>query len=66
VSFRGYRLRLVADTPVERVAEAVVEAVRHERRHVRLPTRASMLPLLSEAPRRLIETLIAGVPPRRP
>jgi uncharacterized protein len=63
---RFYRLRLVVDTPVERVAEKVVEAVQRDRRHVRLPTRAAPLPLLAEAPRRLIETLISGVPPREP
>jgi uncharacterized protein len=61
---RFYRLHLVVDTPVERVAEKVVDAVRRNRRHVRLPTRAAPLPLLAEAPRRLIETLISGVPPR--
>jgi short-subunit dehydrogenase len=62
---RFYRLRLVVDTPVERVAEKVVDAVRRDRRHVRLPTRAAPLPLLAEAPRRLIEALISGVPPRQ-
>ena len=61
---RFYRLRLVVDTPAERVADKVVDAVRRNRRHVRLPTRAAPLPLLAEAPRRLIETLISGVPPR--
>ena len=61
---RFYRLRLVADTPPERVAAAVVDAVRRDRRYVRLPRRAALLPGMSELPRRVIETIIAGVPPR--
>jgi uncharacterized protein len=62
---RFYRLRLVVDTPVERVAEEVVAAVRSNRRHVRLPTRAGLLPALAEVPRRLMELLLTGIRPTR-
>jgi short-subunit dehydrogenase len=62
---RFYRLHLVVDTSVERVADAVVKAVRKGRRHVRLPSRAGLLPALAEAPRRLMEILLTGVRPVR-
>jgi uncharacterized protein len=63
---RFYRLHLVVDTPTERVAQAVVAAVRKSRRHVRLPSRAGLLPALAEAPRWLMEMLLTGVHPVRP
>ncbi len=63
---RFYRFHVVVDTPVERVGEAVVAAVRKNRRHVRLPTRAGLLPALAEVPRRLMELLLTGVRPIRP
>jgi short-subunit dehydrogenase len=58
---RGYRSQLVADTPKERLAHAVVDAVRRGRRHVRLPRRMIPLPMLAEAPRRVAELLLTGV-----
>ena len=64
-SFRRlYRLRLLVDVPREKVAEEVVEAVQKGRRHVRIPKRAVAFPLLAEAPRRTVELLLTGVPPR--
>jgi uncharacterized protein len=59
---RFYRTRLMVQVPREKVADEVVEAVRKGRRHVRLPKRAVLAPLLSEAPRRSMELLLAGVP----
>ena len=61
---RGYRLHLVTDTPVDVIAEATVEAVEKEHRHVRYPKRAVLFPILSEAPRRMIELMLTGVKPR--
>jgi uncharacterized protein len=54
-------LQLIPDISPEKVAAAVVSAVEHDRRHVRLPARATLFPLLVEAPRRTMEWLLAGV-----
>lgn len=61
---RFYRMRLLVDVPREKVADEVVEAVQKGRRHVRIPKRAVLLPMLSEAPRRTAEVLLTGVPHR--
>ncbi len=58
---RFYKLQLLVDIPREQVAEEVVAAVEKGKRHVRLPKRALTFPLLSEAPRRIVETLLVGV-----
>jgi short-subunit dehydrogenase len=58
---RLYRLRVLCDTPPERVCRATVRAVATGRRHVRLPRRAVLFPLLVEAPRRIVEWLTLGV-----
>jgi uncharacterized protein len=64
-SFRRlYRLQVLADTPPERLYRATVRAVASGRRHVRLPRRSVLFPLLAEAPRRIVEWLITGVRPR--
>jgi short-subunit dehydrogenase len=59
---RFNRMRLLVDVPPEKVADEVVEAVQKGRRHVRIPKRAALLPLLSEAPRRFAELMLTGVP----
>jgi uncharacterized protein len=59
---RFYRTRLIIDVPREKVADAVVEAVQKGRRHVRLPKRAALFPMLVEAPRRTAELMLTGVP----
>ncbi|MFZ0831669.1 MAG: SDR family NAD(P)-dependent oxidoreductase [Mycobacterium sp.] len=61
---RFYRLRLIVDVPRETVADEVVRAVQRGRRHVRIPKRAALFPMLSEAPRRTVELLLGGVPAR--
>jgi short-subunit dehydrogenase len=61
---RLYRLRLLVDVDREVVARTVVDAVRAGRRHVRHPKRALAFPLLSEAPRRVVELLLTGVQAR--
>jgi uncharacterized protein len=59
---RFYQMRLLVDVPREKVADEVVEAVQKGRRHVRIPKRAALFPMLSEAPRRTTELLLTGVP----
>ena len=59
---RFYRLRLLVDIPKEKVADAVLDAVRKEKKHVRFPKRAMAFALLAEAPRRAVELLLTGVP----
>jgi short-subunit dehydrogenase len=59
---RFYRLQLLVDFPKERLANEVVDAVVHDRRHVRIPRRAALFPMLTEAPRRMTELLLARVP----
>jgi short-subunit dehydrogenase len=63
LSFRRfYRLQLLVDKPRELLADQVVNAVAHNKKHVRLPRRAALFPLLTEAPRRTTELLLARVP----
>jgi short-subunit dehydrogenase len=61
---RFYRMRLMVDVPREKVADEVVEAVQKGRRHVRLPKRSALFPMLCEAPRRITEVALTGVPHR--
>jgi len=58
---RFYRLQLIADVPRETVADEVITAVDKDRRHVRIPKRSLLFPLLSEAPRRMTEMFLTGV-----
>jgi short-subunit dehydrogenase len=55
------KLQLVADLDMDRVADALVQAIERDRRHLRLPHRDALFPLLTEAPRRMTEWLLAGV-----
>ena len=59
---RFYRMHLIVDVPREKVADEVVRAVQQGRRHVRIPKRAALFPMLSEVPRRTAELLLGGVP----
>jgi hypothetical protein len=59
---RAYRLRVGVKVPRERVAEEVVRAVQKDRRHVRVPKRAALFPLIAEAPRRATEIMLTGIP----
>jgi len=61
---RSYRMRLAVDVPRETVADQVVEAVQKGRRHVRIPKRGAVFPMLCEVPRRIAEVLLTGVPHR--
>jgi uncharacterized protein len=52
---RGKRSARDVQMPVEKVVDAIVEAVRRDRRHVRLPRSLAPLGMLVEVPRRLGE-----------
>jgi hypothetical protein len=54
-------LRLSVDLDMNDVVDALVHALEHDRRHVRMPKRDALFPLLAEAPRRMTEWLLAGV-----
>jgi short-subunit dehydrogenase len=58
---RFYKLQLLVDVPKEQIAEEIVVAVERGKRHVRSPKRALVFPLLNEAPRRIVESLLIGV-----
>jgi hypothetical protein len=59
---RASRMRLSVEVPREIVADKVVAAVRHDRKHVRLPKRTAGFPALTEVPRRITELILTGVP----
>jgi len=54
-------LRLEVDLELATVVDALVDAIEHERKHVRMPKRDILFPLLAETPRRLTELLLVGV-----
>lgn len=58
---RAYRTGMIADTPVEVVAAAVVDAVANCRRHVILPRRAAPIARLVDAPRRVVGAFLTGI-----
>ena len=61
-AFRRFeKLRLLADVHVDKVGAAVVDAVRRDKGHVRLPKRAAGFGAMVEAPRRVTELLLGGV-----
>jgi len=55
------RLHLAVDLRMDTVADALITAIEHGRRHLRLPRRDALFPALSEAPRRITEWLLKGV-----
>jgi short-subunit dehydrogenase len=59
---RFYQLKLLVDVSRDVVAEQAVAAVIHNRRHVRVPKRQAWNAMLAEAPRRLVELALTGVP----
>ena len=59
------RLRLTYDLDMDKVAVAVADAIERRSRHVRLPRRNALFPLLAEAPRRMTEWLLTGVDHRQ-
>ena len=55
------RLHLLFDLEMPVVVDALVDAIERDKRHVRLPKRDALFPLIVEVPRRLTEFLLAGV-----
>ena len=55
------RLQLVVDVPVEKLAPAVLDGVRRDRRFVQLPKRNVPLHLLAHAPQFIYERALMGV-----
>lgn len=58
---RFRHIGLIKEVTAEHVARNVLVAVQRDRRHVRMPKRGAVYPLLVEAPRRLTELLLSGV-----
>jgi short-subunit dehydrogenase len=55
------RLHVVSDLDPRAVVAALADAIAHDKRHVRMPKRDALFPLIVEVPRRLTEFLLAGV-----
>ena len=55
------RMRLAFDLDPAVVVAAIADAIEHDTRHVRLPKRAALFPIIVEVPRRLTELILAGV-----
>jgi short-subunit dehydrogenase len=55
------RLGLAVELDLADVVAALVDGIERERRHVRRPRRNALFPILTEAPRRITELLLAGV-----
>ncbi len=56
------KLQLIPTDKPEKIAKRSVAAVEKNRRHVRSPRRMSTTFWLNEAPRRLVESILTGVP----
>jgi short-subunit dehydrogenase len=54
-------LQVVRDLDMSVVVDAIADAIENEKRHVRLPKRDALFPLIVEVPRRLTEFLLTGV-----
>ena len=55
------RLHVAVELDMDAVVEALVDGIERSRRHVRLPRRNALFPILTEAPRRITELLLTGV-----
>jgi short-subunit dehydrogenase len=58
---RGAQIGVIVDVDPDVVARAIVDGVRRNRRHVRLPRRSALMMMIGEAPRRLTELMLIGV-----
>jgi uncharacterized protein len=64
-AFRRFRrLQLMPNVGRDAVADAVIDAIRAERAHVRLPKRAAIYPAMAELPQHLINALSWRIPNR--
>jgi uncharacterized protein len=55
------RLHVAVELDMDTVVDALVVGIERRRRHVRLPRRNAIFPILTEAPRRMTELLLTGV-----
>jgi hypothetical protein len=55
-------MRMLVDVSREIVADQVVDAITRNKRHVRIPKRQAWNAMLTEAPRRIVELALIGVP----
>jgi uncharacterized protein len=55
------QLRLAVELGMDDVVRGLADAIEHERRHVRMPKRNALFPILTESPRRITELLLTGV-----
>ena len=55
------RLHVAVELDMDTVVDALVGGIERRRRHVRLPRRNAIFPILTEAPRRITELLLSGV-----
>jgi len=58
------RIRLLADVDRDRLAHDIVSGIEENKRNVRYPKRARLLPQITNSPRRLVALLLVGVPRR--
>ena len=54
-------LQLAVELDMDHVVAALVDGIERQRRHVRLPKRNALFPILTETPRRITEMLLTGV-----
>jgi short-subunit dehydrogenase len=55
------RLHLAVDLDLRVVVDALADAIERDKRHLRLPKRDALFPLIVEVPRRVTELLLTGV-----
>jgi short-subunit dehydrogenase len=55
------RLRVAVELDMDTVVDALVNGIERSKRHVRLPRRNALFPIMTEAPRRITELLLTGV-----
>jgi short-subunit dehydrogenase len=60
------RLQLAVELDMDAVVRGLADAIEHQRRHIRLPKRNALFPILTESPRRITELLLTGVPAQDP
>jgi uncharacterized protein len=58
------RLQLMPNISTDRIADAVIDAIRSEAKHVRLPRRSAVYPGLHEIPQQLMNVVLRGIPAR--
>jgi short-subunit dehydrogenase len=56
------QLQLAIELDMDAVVRALADAIERPKRHVRLPRRNALFPMLTESPRRITELLLTGVP----